>query len=163
MNKYRTSQVADLFGVSTATVRNWAAEFVEYLSPTAKPSDGRRFAFTEDDLGVFSLVHQGVRRGLDYADVHAELKNGQRGEIPEYSGPPSDLVLREAPRQLVLMRNEIERLNAEIEVLRTARDKAEGKIELLEKLLEQQLGQKETAIRGLYEELARLKAQREGQ
>lgn len=154
MNRYRTTQVADLFGVSSTTVRNWAGEFKDYLSPTAQPSGGGRYLFTEDDVRVFALAHLGVQRGMDYESIHRELKNGQRGEIPEYAETAGALVPLAATQQLVRMKDEIERLNQEIEILQTARDKAEGKVDLLRSLLDE----REQLIRQLYEENANLKA-----
>src|SRR5690349_19356781 len=79
MDTFSTSQVAKRFGVADQTVKNWAAEFAQYLSPTATPEAGKRRAFTADDVAIFALVHGMVGRGRDTDAAHAALQAGQRG------------------------------------------------------------------------------------
>jgi DNA-binding transcriptional MerR regulator len=38
--------------------------------------------FTDKDMQVFSLVSAFKKQGLTYADIHAALQSGQRGEVP---------------------------------------------------------------------------------
>jgi DNA-binding transcriptional MerR regulator len=154
MDHYITSSVAQLFGVTAQTVKNWAHEFEAYLSPTATPPKGGRRSFTREDLQVFTLVRDYSQRGLGYADAHVALRAGQRGEVPD----SSVLTTSEPPQLITLLRAELATRDQLIENLKSERDMERGKVELLERQLEQ----KETSIRGLYEELAQLKARREG-
>ena len=154
MDHYTTSSVAQLFGVTAQTVKNWAREFETYLSPTATPQKGSRRAFTPEDLEIFALVRDYSQRGLSYEDAQVALRAGQRGEAPN----SSDLITAESPQLITLLRAELATREQLIENLRSERDMERGKVALLEKQLEQ----KETSIRGLYEELAQLKARREG-
>ena len=79
MNTFSTPEVAKRFSVSDQTVKNWAAEFGAYLSPTATPEAGKRRAFTEEDVAVFTVVHEMVGRGRDTETAHAALRTGRRG------------------------------------------------------------------------------------
>lgn len=59
--------------------------------------------YTVADLEVLSLVSEMKRQGSTYADIHATLKSGQRGNAPEL--PPAELQIIAASdqeRQLVL-------------------------------------------------------------
>lgn len=78
MDTFSTSQVAKRFGVADQTIKNWAAEFAQYLSPTATPGEGKRRAFTADDVSVFAVVHELVGRGRDTSAAHAALQAGRR-------------------------------------------------------------------------------------
>ena len=79
---FKSSHVQRLFDVSAETVRNWSDEFQKYLSVTATPGSGRHRLFTIDDMEVFALVAELKEKGMVYADIHAALDNGQRGEVP---------------------------------------------------------------------------------
>ena len=81
MDTFSTAQVAKRFTVADQTVKNWAAEFASYLSPTATPEAGKRRAFTAEDVAILALVHELVGRGRDTAAAHAALQAGQRGAV----------------------------------------------------------------------------------
>lgn len=83
MTDYKSADVQRLFDVSSETVRRWAQEFEQYLSPTATPGKGRARQFTADDLTVFALVSEIKNSGGTYDDVHLALKSGQRGSIED--------------------------------------------------------------------------------
>lgn len=67
------------------TVRNWAIEFAQYLSPTANPGEGKQRTFTVEDLRVIAIIAEYKRNGATYEDIHAALKVGVRGEAPDIS------------------------------------------------------------------------------
>jgi DNA-binding transcriptional MerR regulator len=79
MDTFSTAQVARRFGVADQTVKNWAAEFAQYLSPTATPEPGKRRAFTVEDVAILAVVHEMVGRGRDTDAAHTALRAGQRG------------------------------------------------------------------------------------
>jgi len=86
MTTWTTKQAAQLFEVaSPQTIRNWAKEFEEYLSPTARPSDGDSYLFTEEDMMVLGLVAALRNEGKKAGDIHAALRAGQRGLAPLYA------------------------------------------------------------------------------
>lgn len=76
---YATRHVGDLFHVSGETVRNWANEFVMYLSVVGNPPKGKQRRFTDEDLSVFSLVAEMKQRGATFDEIHMALAAGQRG------------------------------------------------------------------------------------
>jgi len=102
-NLYSSQHTATIFGVARETIRNWADEFQDYLSPTATPGHGKRRMYSFEDLTVISLVAELKKQGMTYADIHVSLKNGQRGRPPAL--PPEDvqaLVVGKQERQLEL-------------------------------------------------------------
>ncbi len=100
---YSSRHTATIFGVALETIRNWADEFQAYLAPAATPGRGKHRAYSYEDLQVFSLVAELKKQGMTYAEVHAALQNGQRGNPPAL--PPEDvqaLVVGEQERRLSL-------------------------------------------------------------
>lgn len=93
MNTFTTSQVAKRFGVADQTVKNWAAEFADYLSPTATPQKGLKRSFTADDVAILALVHGMVGRGRDTGAAHAALQAGQRGETGMVAAQTGDSLI----------------------------------------------------------------------
>jgi DNA-binding transcriptional MerR regulator len=83
MSSYKNKDIQELFDISADTVRVWSEEFKEYLSPLANPGSGRHRIFNDDDLSVFALVSSIKDKGLTYAEAHAALQAGQRGDVPE--------------------------------------------------------------------------------
>jgi DNA-binding transcriptional MerR regulator len=148
---FTTSSLAKLFGTSDQTVKNWAKEFAEYLSPSAKPPAGQRRVFTFDDCRVFALVNDYHRRGFGYDAVHASLGAGQRGDFPPDSGMVPSIATSPAFLALKNDRDDLRLLNKQLE---TERDEARGQV----KLLKEQLDQREQRVSELLEENADLKA-----
>ena len=79
---YLSNQVAAIYGITTQSVNRWAREFDEYLSETAKPGGSKTRQFDKQDMEVFSLVSEMQKKHLTYADIHASLKSGARGDAP---------------------------------------------------------------------------------
>lgn len=153
---HTTGYVCALFHVSRQTVSNWADEFARHLSIAANPPTGRHRQFNDDDLEVLALVAQMKDTGMLYADIHASLDNGQRGDIPR----PSDLIPAEQRHQVAILqaalhRTELEKqqLTEQVSDLKSKYDKAEGKVELLT----EQLNDANQRIFELGQEIARLK------
>src|SRR5215218_4213516 len=146
-NRYTTSSVARLFGVTPATIKNWTLEFAAYLSPTARPEAGKRRVFTEEDLTVFALVNDYRNRGFGYEQAHIALRMGTRGNLPDDSKPEPIL----PPQNLLTqLQGEIAGRDQLIKQLTSGWDKERGKVEMLEK----QLHEKDEQIKNLYLELA---------
>jgi len=105
---YSNRQTAALFGVSLETIRNWAYEFTQYLSPTANPGKGKHRLYSQDDLEVFALADEMKKQGMTYADIHVALQNGQRGYPPNLA--PDEI-------QAIVVNEQERRLSTEVEVL----------------------------------------------
>ena len=113
---YEPKHIEAAFGISSATVRNWSTEFERHLSPTARPGKNRHRTYTDDDLRVFALVSELKRMGQTFADIHAALDNGQRGELPDMDS--DKLALRHADKALIAQVDLLQRDLAEVRVER---------------------------------------------
>jgi len=163
---YKTIHAAALLDVSKETIRIWAEEFAEYLSSLANPGKNKQRLFSDEDIQVFSLVAEITKQGLTYAEAHASLKNGSRGDLPSLQ--PSDVQhivgvseerrlalendrlqyalvrmnteLEEAKRQLMKVReieNENVRLGALLQAGEKERERLEAQIAQLTKRVEE--------------------------
>ena len=77
---YSVLQAARYAGVSSSTIRNWAVDYGEFLSPGASPPAGQPRQCSEEDMSVFSTVS--VLRGqlVEPVDIRAALSDGRRME-----------------------------------------------------------------------------------
>ena len=82
---FTSKEIAHIFGYTEQTVRKWADEFGEYLSLAASPGNGRHRDFQVEDLTVLSFIAQEKDKHATYEDIHASLKTGARGDMPEIS------------------------------------------------------------------------------
>jgi DNA-binding transcriptional MerR regulator len=168
---YSSSQVATLFQRTKQTISVWGREFAEYLSPTATPDGKKKRLFTRDDLAVFALVAELQDHGFTFPEIHAGLKAGQRGYVPDidptevqaiiHSDGETRLALEnERLRQFLIQAHEAlkeaqERLK-ELDMVRSDRDKIAGQLESERRLFEEERERLQTQINKLTEELTRL-------
>ncbi|MEP6988929.1 MAG: MerR family transcriptional regulator [Chloroflexota bacterium] len=145
------SYVLELFDISRETVRQWSAEFAEYLSPSANPGDRLPRQFSDEDMRVFALVASMKEEGKRYADIHAALRNGQRAEPP--NKPAAQVELAATTRATTLQQQVTTLLSERAELLATTANQA-GKIELLER----QLAEAQAEIKVLNREIGRFEA-----
>lgn len=107
MEIYSLYAVAERFSVSTEAIRKWCIEFEKYLSPRANPGGKQQRNLTEDDLAVIALVVERRADGVGYSEIHAELENGQRGNVPDLSLTPEANAVRTLERvQQAITENE---------------------------------------------------------
>jgi DNA-binding transcriptional MerR regulator len=121
-----TVEVAAYFKKTEPTIRAWANEFSEYLSPLANPGKGKGRSFTPEDLMVFSLVSEMKDRNHTFEDIHAALKMGQRGDPPNLS--ENDLKILKATEGEKRAVFEIQALQQHIVDLRTRLNQAETQL-----------------------------------
>lgn len=153
---FTASYVLELFEVSRETVRQWSAEFADYLSPSANPGDRLPRQFTDDDMRVFSLVAKMKEEGKRYSDIHAALRNGQRAETPDK--PAAQVELAATTRVTTLQQQLTNLLTERAELMATTSNQA-GKIELLER----QLSEAQAEIKLLNREIGRLEVGKGGE
>lgn len=156
---FTNKDISQKFGVSREAARQWAKEFEMYLSPSATPMPGAQRNYTADDLAVFALVANMKAAGKHTPEIHAALKSGQRGNVDADSIiPRGDAGVNAIRLELALAREQWERdragLQQQLADERSRADQQQGKVELLQ----QQLADKERAIRELYRDIARLEA-----
>jgi DNA-binding transcriptional MerR regulator len=150
---FSTLHVCKLFDVSHQTVKNWCDEFVDYLSPYARPGGGQKRLFTVDDMRVFALIAEYRQRGWHWKDAHKALAKGERGTIPEQA---AELTPTASPEVMLAMRDEIENLRVLLRDAEAKKEQESGKV----MLLKEQLEQKEGLVRSLYQEIADLRSDR---
>lgn len=85
------SNIAKRLHISAATVRNYAREFGDHLSPSATPPPGETRQFTDEDLQVLATARAMLAEGLSYEEVRERLAQGVH--LVEVEPPP------EAPQQ----------------------------------------------------------------
>lgn len=130
-----TGMISDVFHVTPQTVKRWASEFASYLSVSATPQAGKARLFTDADLEVLALVADMKAAGKTFEEIHAALKAGQRGDVPEMpAGSPA-----QTTQALAYYQQEVDDLRRQLQAERTRADKAEGEVKALERMLEKLL------------------------
>ena len=122
---YQTSDLAKDFGVEPMTVRNWSKQYADHLPKDANPGEGKTRAFTLDDAKILALVAQ-LRKHKNPEEIHARLRNGERGTFPLTTNTTLDLPdarrdirqlelqLEDKDKQMSALNQEIIELNAEL-------------------------------------------------
>ena len=87
--EYTSRHAVILYKVTAETIRAWSEEFADFLSVTANPGKGRHRVFTDDDMQVFAYICERKKQGALFDQIHAELANGSRGELPPL--PPEEV------------------------------------------------------------------------
>lgn len=128
---YTVSQVAQLFNIARETVRGWAVEFESELEPNANPGAKRQRSFSDRDLEILALVSELKGQGKLYADIHAALANGQRGQIPASAA----LVAPAEVPSVVSVRREVDRLKNELAIALADNQRQAHEIEFLTRQL----------------------------
>jgi DNA-binding transcriptional MerR regulator len=103
---YSMTQTAKLAKVATATLRNWTAEFADYLSEHANPGRGLERRFTEDDLAVLVTVATMRDQQMPYDDIKTALAAGTRFEpvaMPDTEAPDDETTAAESSRGLAAL------------------------------------------------------------
>lgn len=133
-----TRHLADLFGISPSTVKKYSGMYGQFLSEKARPQQEREHRlFDTDDLKVFSYVVQQTKLNIPHDEIILGLANGARADIPSRYGEYSLSI--DKNEQLLILQTRVTQLQAEVEILRSERDKriaAEGQVMLLERQLE---------------------------
>jgi len=128
---YTASQVAQVFKTARETIRNWAIEFENELSPSANPGDKRQRSFTDSDLEIIALISEMKGQGKLYADIHAALVNGQRGHVPD---DVSAIVPADTPRPTQLQAR-VNFLEAQLQAVMESSQRDKAQIDLLTRQL----------------------------
>jgi DNA-binding transcriptional MerR regulator len=153
------SDFARAFDTTPNTIRTWAAEFAEFLSPQANPQKGQTRVFNEADGRVLALVGAMRADGAFYEQIRAALASGERGQFrarqaPDAAGEPEDesddsrammtrltATVARFEGELAATREALEHTRAELEAERQARIEAERQAARLAGQLEGQQAQ----------------------
>lgn len=135
---YSTAQVHYRLRVPKPTIRNWSAEYAEFLSERARPDDGKTRLFTYDDLIILNTVRYLTRvEGLNNNEqIRQMLTAGRRmTELPRMKSPEEEEALEavqlvpvaeleRALDRITAMQSEISRLSCESAANSSERDQA---------------------------------------
>jgi DNA-binding transcriptional MerR regulator len=160
---FTSKEIAHIFGYTEQTVRKWADEFSEYLSGDASPGSGKHRDFQVEDLPVLSFVAEQKNKHATYEEIHASLKAGARGDMPEISEDHLRfLAASESEKQATL---EVVTLQRHISDLQTRLNRAEIIATKVEQVtqdnirLQTRLEMTEEAAQSKEEEITDLKAE----
>lgn len=125
---YTPGQVAKFLGTSGTTIRNYASEFSEFLSPSATPGPGVPRQFTQDDVSVLETIY--IMRGqlAPPEKIVDALRAGDRLESdrpPVAADAPSEVVTGSFLTALTLLESRLDKAESRLEVERDARLAAE--------------------------------------
>ena len=119
---YSSRHVQALFRISGETVRTWADEFNDYLSPAATPGKGKHRLFSNDDMRVFAYIADRKEDGATFEDIHLGLRSGERGDEPVLQASEMEAIVSgEIEKRLS---TQVDHLYNTIERMRRERDEA---------------------------------------
>lgn len=142
--------MANILDVSRETIRAWSYEFVDYLSEDAKPGEGQRRHYDNDDVRVLALVAQMKQKRQPYAEIHVALAAGERADPPEGA---SALTSDTDKKTIMLLEQEITSLKEQVDQMQ--RDVAQAS------LLREQLEEARGEIARLNREIGKLEGRLE--
>ncbi len=117
-------QVADRIGKHDNTVRNYARQFNEFLSP--EPPKGEARTFTDDDVRILGFISRLSDSGMSYDDIREAVKR-KLGEgtpfppvLPTVTMPEAQglITVQEMESQLAIKDARITEMEARLEELR---------------------------------------------
>jgi DNA-binding transcriptional MerR regulator len=153
---YTTRQAAQIANIATSTVRLYAKEYSDYLSPSATPAPGEMRHFTADDIAVFRTVKAMRDMGATSEQIFDTLASGERYEAVESPETPprgpqkapeaptgATMALELVKGQVEALQNERDYLREQLTAERAARIEAERQAARLAGQLEAQQAQDE--------------------
>lgn len=120
--EYTSRHAVILYKVTAETIRSWTEEFSAYLSATANPGKGRHRVFTDEDMQVFAYIEERKKQGAVFEQIHAELGNGSRGNIPPL--PPDEIQILVSDQQEKRLALQVENLQLALNRLKQQHDDA---------------------------------------
>lgn len=138
---WTAKEITQLFGITSEGLRKWAIEFSDYLSPRATPGKGQTRRYNDEDMGVLTLIARMKDEGFTYANIHAALKSGQRGETPEKALQERDSEghqLAHLTRENITLKVQLEERDQRIEQLEEDLDEANERNEGLQRELREE-------------------------
>lgn len=84
--------VAQRLKIATSTVRQWAAEYREFMSPHAAGGAGRHRSFTEFDIRVLYFIREAKYRSQRYEEIEPvlrQLRENSWADLPYIAEEPN--------------------------------------------------------------------------
>jgi len=147
----KPSSVAAALGIAESTVRKYASEYAEFLSPGGAGGGHRHRDFAEHDVRVLKLIRDMRVENTSQEDIDVtlqSLKNANWERLPALDdsakgivASPGALIAANAEkgvmqREIELLREQIERIDAERKAERADRDELLKRLHRAETLLE---------------------------
>ena len=82
---YKTSQAADMAGISPTTVRVYTAAFGDFLSPQATPPKGQTRIYNDADIVILATIKDLKDQQKDDNTIAAALADGERVDFQKAS------------------------------------------------------------------------------
>ena len=120
-DRYQNRHIQNLFNISAPTVRTWADEFSEFLSPSANPPPNKTRYFTEEDVRVFATISRMRDEKESLDNIRQSLEAGVRDNLPV--DVPKELIDITASEMGLKLFSEIADMRQEIEALKKGSDK----------------------------------------
>jgi DNA-binding transcriptional MerR regulator len=157
-NQMKMKQVADRLGKHDNTIRKYAQQFAEFLSPA--PAKGEHRIFTDEDLRVIAFISKLSDSGMKLAEVYDALKRKMDEGTPF---PPVLPLLLPTDKQGLIT---VQEMDARLAYKDAELKELTGRLEELRKqladLIERNRQEREAyveQIARLSEEIGRLKAE----
>jgi DNA-binding transcriptional MerR regulator len=147
----KPSAVAAALGIAESTIRKYASEYSEFLSPAGAGGSGKHRDFADHDVRVLKLVRDMRAENASQEDIDVtlqSLKSNNWERLPALDDnamsiipSPGALVAAQADksvmqREIELLREQLERVDAERKVERADRDDLLKRLHRAELLLE---------------------------
>jgi len=84
IDRYTVAQAAALAGVSPSSVRNWCAQFAQYLSSGASPAPGEERLLTGADVAILQQVAQWRAQRQGYDAILQQLADLSTEDLQPY-------------------------------------------------------------------------------
>lgn len=125
------AKIARALDTTRSTIRNWAREFADYLSPTANPPAGQERQFTIQDGQVFALIASMRQNNAGYEAIHAVLSSGERGLWPPPGSDEDEDESEDAPGSALVTQLTIKlgHLEGQLEATGEERDHLRNRLE----------------------------------
>ena len=144
--RYQNKHIQAMFNVSPASVRIWASDFSEFLSPSANPPAGQTRKFTDNDMRVFATIARLKDDNLTVDEIIEELNRGVLDAAPVQV--PNELMDIAGNSAVLLIIEKLDSFEERLTALETGGDTR----------LQKQVSDKDSEIGNLREEIGKLKA-----
>jgi DNA-binding transcriptional MerR regulator len=91
------ASAAAIVGVSSSQIRNWCAQFADYLSDQATPQPGQARMLTPTDVATLQRVQELRTEGVDYADIPEQLTGLDYSQLVPYVDVAPDVTAADQP------------------------------------------------------------------
>lgn len=124
----KASAVVATLGIADSTVRKYAEQYAEYLSPSGTGGGGKHRDYTDHDLRVLKLIRDMKFANTDPDNIEVTLQSLQQGgweRLPPLDGDTRAIV--QTPATALAASADKSAMQREIDVLREMLDRAEAR------------------------------------